>query len=206
MTAAAGSSKTSTTASTRGSRRNVRSRDSSGSRNVPTAAERRQEVERAAATKQFFDMFQTLLVTLQEKYVPRAEYAIEKQQQNQMMTELTGNVREVSTKFSELMEMLPERFPQRREFDSANAASLVDRQELRKLISEVVRDRDQDEQRDWDYKLGEQGRGYEGDLGGQRDLRTSHEDRTQRNIDRWIQAGVAIGGILLGFVLARGGL
>src|SRR5260221_8068279 len=134
-------------------------------------------------------MFQTLLVTLQEKYVPRAEYAIEKQQQNQMMTELTGNVREVSTKFSELMEMLPERFPQRREFDSANAASLVDRQELRKLIGEVVRDRDDNERRDWDYKLGEQGRRYEGNLGSQRDLRTSHEDRTQRNIDRWIQAG-----------------
>ena len=204
MTAAAGSS----TTSTRGSRGRVRSKADSnaGSRNVPTAAERRQELERAAATKQFFDMFQTLLVTLQEKYIPRAEYTIEKQQQDRMMIELTGNVREVSTKFSELMEMLPERFPQRREFDSANAASLVDRQELRKLISEVVRDRDQDERRDWDYKLGEQGRRYEGDLGGQRDLRTSHEDRTQRNIDRWIQAAVGIGGILLGFVLARGGL
>src|SRR5258708_34255475 len=97
MTAAAGSSKTSTTASTRGSRRNVRSRDSSGSRNVPTAAERRQEGERAAATKQFFDMFQTLLGTLQEKYGPRAEYAIEKRQQSQMMTRLTGNGREGTT-------------------------------------------------------------------------------------------------------------
>src|SRR5260221_13644686 len=102
-------------------------------------------------------MFQTLLVTLQEKYVPRAEYAIEKQQQNQMMTELTGNVREVSTKFSELMEMLPERFPQRREFDSANAASLVARQELRKLIGEGLGDRDDNERRELEYKMGEHG-------------------------------------------------
>src|SRR5260221_13198422 len=102
MTAAAGSSKTSTTASTRGSRRDVRSRDSSGSRNVPTAAERRQEVERAAPTKQFFDMFQTVLVTLQEKYVPRAEYAIENQQQNEMMTDLTGQRTQVPPRCSTL--------------------------------------------------------------------------------------------------------
>src|SRR5258708_14089931 len=114
MTAAADASTTST--STRDSRGSVRTRDNNaGGRNVPTAAERRQELERAAATKQFFDMFQTLLVTLQEKYIPRAEYTIEKQQQDRMMTELTGNVREVSTKFSDLMEMLQERFPQRRE-------------------------------------------------------------------------------------------
>src|SRR5258708_6448304 len=205
MTAAADASTTST--STRDSRGSVRTRDNNaGGRNVPTAAERRQELERAAATKQFFDMFKTLLVTLQEKYIPRAEYTIEKQQQDRMMTELTGNVREVSTKFSELMEMLPERFPQRREFDSANAASLVDRQELRKLIGEVVRDRDQDERREFDYKLGEQGRRYEGDMGSERGWRSSHEQRTQRNIDHWVQAAIGIGGIVLGVLLARGGL
>src|SRR5260221_5611120 len=131
-------------------------------------------------------MFQTLLVTLQEKYVPPAEYAIEKQQQNQMMTELTGNVREVSTKFSELMEMLPERFPQRREFDSANAASLVDRQELRKLISEVVRDRDQDERRDWGFKLGRPGRRHQGEPGRHPHLPPSTECRRPTTHVPWV--------------------